>query len=59
MEPQGEKPGEADRVRVTPQLLKARSGEFALESILLLKLRGLGLADRSKSFMVHETQTLK
>ena len=30
-------------MRVTPQLLKARSGEFALESILLLKLRGLGL----------------
>lgn len=45
MEPQAEKPGEADGVRVTPQLLKSRSGEFALESILLLKLRGLGLAD--------------
>lgn len=43
MEPRGEKSGEADGVRVTPQLLKARSGEFALESILLLKLRGLGL----------------
>ena len=41
MEPRGEKSGEADGVRVTPQLLKARSGEFALESILLLKLRGL------------------
>ncbi|XP_029777563.1 leucine-rich repeat-containing protein 61 [Suricata suricatta] len=45
MEPQAEKPGEADGVRVTPRLLKARSGEFALESILLLKLPGLGLAD--------------
>ncbi|XP_037371576.1 leucine-rich repeat-containing protein 61 [Talpa occidentalis] len=45
MEPQGEKPGEADGVRLTPQLLKARSGEFSLESILLLKLRGLGLVD--------------
>ena len=43
MEPRGEKSGEADGVHVTPQLLKARSGEFALESILLLKLRGLGL----------------
>lgn len=45
MEPQGEKPGEADGVRLTPQLLKSRSGEFALDSILLLKLRGLGLVD--------------
>lgn len=45
MEPQGEKPAEASGVRVTPQLLKSCSGEFALESILLLKLRGLGLGD--------------
>lgn len=45
MEPQGEKPGEADGVRITPQLLKSHSGEFALDSILLLKLRGLGLVD--------------
>ncbi|XP_054419796.1 leucine-rich repeat-containing protein 61 [Pteronotus mesoamericanus] len=45
MEPQGEKPGEAEGVRITPQLLKSRSGEFALESILLLRLRGSGLAD--------------
>lgn len=45
MEPQGEKPGEAEGPRVTPQLLKLRSGEFALESILLLRLRGLGLVD--------------
>lgn len=45
MEPRGEKSGEADGVLVTPQLLKVRSGEFALESILLLKLQGLGLVD--------------
>lgn len=45
MEPVGEKAGEGARVRVTPQLLKARSGEFALDSILLLQLRGLGLAE--------------
>lgn len=46
MEPRGEKPGEAaGPPRVTPQLLKSCSGEFALESILLLRLRGLGLAE--------------
>ncbi|ELV12636.1 leucine-rich repeat-containing protein 61 [Tupaia chinensis] len=45
MEPLGEKQGEAEGPRITPQLLKARTGEFALESILLLKLRGLGLVD--------------
>ncbi|XP_077005510.1 leucine-rich repeat-containing protein 61 isoform X2 [Tamandua tetradactyla] len=45
MEPQGEKPAEGEGVRITPQLLKARTGEFALESILLLRLRSLGLAD--------------
>ncbi|XP_015349191.1 leucine-rich repeat-containing protein 61 [Marmota marmota marmota] len=45
MEPPGEQPGEAEGPRITPQLLKARTGEFALESILLLKLRDLGLAD--------------
>lgn len=45
MEPQGENPGEAEGVRVTSQMLKSHSGEFALESILLLKLRGLGLVD--------------
>lgn len=38
-------PGQPVGARLTPQLLKARSGEFALDSILLLKLRGLGLAD--------------
>lgn len=45
MEPPGEKAGEGARVRVTPQLLKVRSGEFALDSILLLQLRDLGLAE--------------
>lgn len=45
MEPQGEKPVEADGVTITPQLLRSHSGEFALESILLLRLRGLGLAE--------------
>lgn len=45
MEPPGEKPGEAEVLSITPQLLKSRSGEFALDSILLLKLRGLGLVD--------------
>lgn len=45
MEPPGEKPGEADGLCITPQMLKSRTGEFALESILLLKLQGLGLAD--------------
>ncbi|XP_021510175.1 leucine-rich repeat-containing protein 61 [Meriones unguiculatus] len=45
MEPSGEKPGEAEVLSITPQLLKSRSGEFALDSILLLKLRGLGLVD--------------
>ncbi|XP_007956863.1 leucine-rich repeat-containing protein 61 [Orycteropus afer afer] len=45
MEPQGKKPGEGDGSRVTAQLLKARTGEFALDSILLLKLPCLGLVD--------------
>ncbi|NWH64965.1 LRC61 protein, partial [Geococcyx californianus] len=35
---------EEDGVQVTPQLLKATTGEFALESILLLKLRGRGIS---------------
>ncbi|XP_006861273.1 PREDICTED: leucine-rich repeat-containing protein 61 [Chrysochloris asiatica] len=45
MEPQGKKPGEAAGARVTAQLLKERTGEFALDSILLLKLPGLQLVD--------------
>ncbi|KAF1596988.1 UNVERIFIED_CONTAM: Leucine-rich repeat-containing protein 61, partial [Eudyptes robustus] len=35
---------EGGGVRITPQLLKASTGEFALESILLLRLRGRGIA---------------
>ncbi|NWR81773.1 LRC61 protein, partial [Centropus unirufus] len=35
---------EEEEVRLTPQLLKATSGEFSLDSILLLKLRGRGIA---------------
>ncbi|NXL68788.1 LRC61 protein, partial [Chordeiles acutipennis] len=31
-------------VQITPQLLKATSGEFSLESILLLRLRGRGIS---------------
>ncbi|XP_044535402.1 leucine-rich repeat-containing protein 61 [Gracilinanus agilis] len=45
MEPPGERAGQGDRVRITAQMLKALSGEFSLESILLLKLCGLGLVD--------------
>ncbi|NXR40165.1 LRC61 protein, partial [Zosterops hypoxanthus] len=35
---------EGSGVRVTPALLKATTGEFSLESILLLRLRGRGIA---------------
>ncbi|CAM2104991.1 leucine-rich repeat-containing protein 61 isoform X2 [Caretta caretta] len=45
MEPWAEKGDEGENIRVTAQLLKARTGEFALESILLLQLRGLGISD--------------
>uniref|UniRef100_A0A8C9FS15 Leucine rich repeat containing 61 n=1 Tax=Pavo cristatus TaxID=9049 RepID=A0A8C9FS15_PAVCR len=45
METQAEKGEEGDGTRITAQLLKASTGEFALESILLLKLRGRGIAD--------------
>ncbi|NXV79201.1 LRC61 protein, partial [Atlantisia rogersi] len=34
---------EEEGVRITPQLLKASTGEFTLESILLLKLRGCSI----------------
>ncbi|NXS92343.1 LRC61 protein, partial [Jacana jacana] len=34
---------EEEGVRITPQLLKASTGEFALESILLLRLPGRGI----------------
>ncbi|XP_053119322.1 leucine-rich repeat-containing protein 61 [Hemicordylus capensis] len=45
MEPRTEKGDEGENVRITSQLLKAKTGEFDLESILLLKLRGLGIMD--------------
>ncbi|KAM6281915.1 LOW QUALITY PROTEIN: leucine-rich repeat-containing protein 61-like [Porphyrio hochstetteri] len=34
---------EEEGLRITPQLLKASTGEFSLESILLLKLRGCSI----------------
>lgn len=43
-EEEDEEEEEEEGVRITPQLLKASTGEFALESILLLKLRGRGIA---------------
>ncbi|KAF6718500.1 Leucine-rich repeat-containing protein 61 [Oryzias melastigma] len=36
---------DADCERITAVLLKSRTGEFDLESILFLKLRGLGICD--------------
>uniref|UniRef100_A0A8C8RYI3 Leucine rich repeat containing 61 n=1 Tax=Pelusios castaneus TaxID=367368 RepID=A0A8C8RYI3_9SAUR len=45
MEPWAEKGEVGENVRITAQLLKAKTGEFDLESILLLKLRGLGISD--------------
>lgn len=45
METRTEKGEEGDGTRITAQLLKASTGEFALESILLLKLRGRGITD--------------
>ncbi|XP_054847877.1 leucine-rich repeat-containing protein 61 [Eublepharis macularius] len=45
MEARAEKGDQAETARITSQLLKAKTGEFDLESILLLKLRGLGLSD--------------
>ncbi|XP_064018771.1 leucine-rich repeat-containing protein 61 [Pogoniulus pusillus] len=43
-EDEEEEEEEEGGVRITAQLLKASSGEFALESILLLRLRGRGIA---------------
>uniref|UniRef100_A0A493SX53 Leucine rich repeat containing 61 n=1 Tax=Anas platyrhynchos platyrhynchos TaxID=8840 RepID=A0A493SX53_ANAPP len=45
MEAHGEKGEEGAGLRITAQLLKASSGQFALDSILLLRLRGRGIAD--------------
>ncbi|KAM8967723.1 leucine-rich repeat-containing protein 61 [Pelodytes ibericus] len=36
---------EADIARISHEMLKSRTGEFDLESILFLKLRGLGIYD--------------
>ncbi|KAM7037494.1 leucine-rich repeat-containing protein 61 [Passerculus sandwichensis] len=43
-EEEEEEEDEGSGVRVTPALLKATTGEFSLESILLLRLRGRGIA---------------
>nr|XP_041570134.1 leucine-rich repeat-containing protein 61 [Taeniopygia guttata] len=43
-EAEDEDEDEGSGVRVTPALLKATTGEFSLESILLLRLRGRGIA---------------
>ncbi|XP_072711095.1 leucine-rich repeat-containing protein 61 [Ciconia boyciana] len=43
-EEEEEEAAAAAGVRITPELLKASTGEFALESILLLRLRGRGIA---------------
>ncbi|XP_029008753.1 leucine-rich repeat-containing protein 61 [Betta splendens] len=45
MESKREKDQDGDYEKVTPVLLKSRTGEFDLESILFLKLRGLGIHD--------------
>ncbi|XP_064269728.1 leucine-rich repeat-containing protein 61 [Passer domesticus] len=43
-EEEEEEEDDGSGVRVTPALLKATTGEFSLESILLLRLRGRGIA---------------
>ncbi|KAM6449851.1 leucine-rich repeat-containing protein 61 [Liasis olivaceus] len=46
MDPRNEKgKDELGNGKITAQLLKSRTGEFDLESILLLKLRGLGILE--------------
>lgn len=45
MESKREKDQDADCQKITAVLLKSRTGEFDLESILFLKLRGLGIHD--------------
>ncbi|XP_078518704.1 leucine-rich repeat-containing protein 61 [Lissotriton helveticus] len=45
MEAKMEKEQERESSKVTSELLKSRSGEFDLESILFLKLRGLAIYD--------------
>lgn len=45
MDSKREKDQDTDFTKITPVLLKSRTGEFDLESILFLKLRGLGICD--------------
>lgn len=45
MEPRNEKGDRVENGKITAQLLKSRTGQFDLQSILLLKLRGLGLLE--------------
>lgn len=45
MEHKREKDRDGDHERITPLLLKSRTGEFDLESILFLKLRNHGIHD--------------
>ncbi|XP_076863606.1 leucine-rich repeat-containing protein 61 [Brachyhypopomus gauderio] len=45
MEPKKDKDHEPECAKITPGLLKSRTGEFDLESILFLKLRSLGIYD--------------
>ncbi|XP_028306970.1 leucine-rich repeat-containing protein 61 [Gouania willdenowi] len=45
MDSKREKDADADCEKITSALLKSRTGEFDLESILFLKLRGLGIHD--------------
>ncbi|KAL4641957.1 leucine-rich repeat-containing protein 61 isoform X1 [Arapaima gigas] len=45
MEVKREKEQETEIAKITPVLLKSRTGEFDLESVLFLKLRSLGICD--------------
>ncbi|KAK7891529.1 hypothetical protein WMY93_023492 [Mugilogobius chulae] len=45
MEQKRDKSHDGDHERISPVLLKSRTGEFDLESILFLKLRNLGIHD--------------
>ncbi|CAJ0920900.1 unnamed protein product [Ranitomeya imitator] len=45
METRNNKDQNPEHARITPEMLKSRTGEFDLESILFLKLRGLGLQE--------------
>ncbi|KAG9472739.1 leucine-rich repeat-containing protein 61 [Eleutherodactylus coqui] len=45
MEIKSNKEQNSEHARITPEMLKSRTGEFDLESILFLKLRNLGLQE--------------